>query len=448
VSNYTRANTEVQWFQDDFPGADLHLTKDTEVVVLHTTESTDWPGYDGGAKAPNYTGKPNLKACRIDWRAHFPDEKSSRALRNLAGGVETNTLNAVQVELVGTCDPIHKTTWGTLKAGVDYIYWPNAPRWALNGVGAFLADQHKRHGLKLEALTFQAYPASFGARGATNTVRMSFEQWRAFAGVCGHQHVPENSHGDPGDIDIDTILARAKAITETVKEPDFLAATWNVFHGTPITTLEPILKRLRKANVSLFLIQEGTNPELPAMLGRAGLEAVKQGQNVVAYDLNLWPSIAEKRVVLSDKTFQRANGEESPLVVSPSVILSDRQGRTLTALSYHLPPHVQVGGDVNPGVPKRVEITEDAMATMRDLANAAKTRAILFGGDDNFDERLGVWDKLRMAFTGLRLVQAPNPTHGDRKIDDFRVKGLEPGRGWTPDGGGDHKVHVRGFTWK
>jgi hypothetical protein len=201
VSNYRPADTKAQWFQDDYPGSVIS----PNVVVLHTTEGTTWPGYEGGATAPTYTALPDFAAKRLVWRAHFPDERSSRALRNEAGGVETNTLNVVQVELVGTCDPGSHKRWGD----TPHIYWPEAPHWALRDLAVFLADMHKRHGIKLHAPQFLGYPASYG----DSPVRFAFAQWRDFYGVCGHQHVPENVHGDPGAIDIAKVLriARRKA---------------------------------------------------------------------------------------------------------------------------------------------------------------------------------------------------------------------------------------------
>ena len=71
------------------------------------------------------------------------------------GGVETNTANVIQVELVGTCDPNNRhtmTDWRgvRLRAEVDYIYWPDAPDWALRDLAAFLRDMHDRHGIKLQ----------------------------------------------------------------------------------------------------------------------------------------------------------------------------------------------------------------------------------------------------------------------------------------------------------
>lgn len=216
MSTFRKANTRTQWFQDKYPGAPLNLTADTMVLVIHTTEGTGWPGYDGGAIAPNDTAKPNIKAKQLDWRAHFPDERSSRALQNQAGGVETNTLNAVQVELVGTCDPTHAHRWGSMRAGVDYIYWPDAPDWALLELAEFIADLHHRHGLRLHAPAFKAYPDSFGL---DNGVRMSGTAWSHFAGICGHQHIPENVHGDPGALPIGRILQLARAHAAGAKPP-------------------------------------------------------------------------------------------------------------------------------------------------------------------------------------------------------------------------------------
>lgn len=206
MSNYWRADTKTQWFQDDFPGADLNLTPETMVLVLHTTEGLSWPSYNGGSTAPNYTGMPPIGNRVGTWRAHFPDEKSSRALANLSGGVETNTLNAVQLELIGTCDPKNSKSWGgdsTLIAGKDYVYWPQATSAQLRWLARIIANFNKRHGLKLVApQKFIPYPGSYG----NSHVRLTGTEWRNTVGVVGHQHVPENSHGDPGNIDIDYVL--------------------------------------------------------------------------------------------------------------------------------------------------------------------------------------------------------------------------------------------------
>ena len=45
------------------------------------------------------------------------------------------------------------------------------------------------------------------AKGLTGVGRMTDDEWNAFDGWCGHQHVPENTHWDPGKLDIDSMFA-------------------------------------------------------------------------------------------------------------------------------------------------------------------------------------------------------------------------------------------------
>jgi hypothetical protein len=172
------------------------------VVVLHTTEGGSWPTYSGGANAPHLTAMPDKRARKLVWRQHFPVTMSSRALRNEPGGVETNTLNCIQVELVGSCDPKHRDGYGAL-------YWPDAPEWALRGLAAFLHWAHMEWDVRLDApVLWLPYPESYGNTRA----RFTGVQWRDFYGVCGHQHVPENLHGDPGNLDVHRVLEYAREL--------------------------------------------------------------------------------------------------------------------------------------------------------------------------------------------------------------------------------------------
>ena len=205
---YPGASTTA-WYQDDFRGDPMEVN----VVVLHTTEGRTLPGYDGGATAPNLTAVPDLAAKKLKWYQHFDIETSSRALVNLRGGAETNTLNVCQVELVGTCDPGTHKKWQT--AGQQHIYWPEAPDWALQGVADFLAWMHDQHGVPLSGPSqWPAYPSSYGGTSA----RMSAAEWTAFKGICGHLHVVENVHGDPGAIDFNRLIALAKG-TDIEEDP-------------------------------------------------------------------------------------------------------------------------------------------------------------------------------------------------------------------------------------
>lgn len=196
------------WFADDYKGS----TIDPNVGVVHTTEGTSLPWYDGGAKAPTYTGTPDFAKQRLVWTQHFPDTMSARALRNEAGGVETNTLNCLQIELVGTCDLATSKKWTA--AGRQHIFWPDAPQWALDELAEFVALKYRELGIRIEGpeqvgKAWAAYPASYGKAASQ---RFSFAQWKDFYGWCGHEHVPENDHGDPGALPWAYVETKAKAI--------------------------------------------------------------------------------------------------------------------------------------------------------------------------------------------------------------------------------------------
>lgn len=207
---YPGASTSY-WYGSKYPGSAM----ESNVVVWHSTEGRSLPSYGGGASAPNFTAVPDLTARRLRWYQHFDFDVSSRALQNLRGGVETNTLNVVQVELVGTCDSRHAKTWRlgskTYKAGTDYLYTGDLPDWVVRDLAAFCRWAYEKHGVPLTSgVTFKAYPDSYGANG----VRMSGAKWQSFKGHCGHQHVPENDHGDPGAFPMAAILAAAKGADE------------------------------------------------------------------------------------------------------------------------------------------------------------------------------------------------------------------------------------------
>jgi hypothetical protein len=188
------------YYQGRYPGNAM----EANVGVIHSTEGTSLPSYDGGASAPNLTALPDFLNSKLRWYQHYDIDTSARALVNAPGGVETNTANAVQVELVGTCDPAKRVSWGKLRAGVDYLYWPDAPDWALEGLADFVRWCRDSHNIKAQStVTWKAYPGSYGKN---NGVRFTGAQWNAYYGWLGHQHVPENDHGDPGDLDFARVL--------------------------------------------------------------------------------------------------------------------------------------------------------------------------------------------------------------------------------------------------
>lgn len=217
-SHFPGANTTAQYWAGKFVGSSMN----TNCVCLHTTEGFTWPAYGGGASAPHMTILPNIKAKTVSIRQHFPAGKSSRALVNLSGGVETNTLNVFQIELIGTCDSRYRERWGSKRAGVDYVYWPDAPQWLLEAIApVFRWLDAEWPNFKVADATprgWTRYPESYGLRA---NQRMTFAEWRNAYGIFGHQHVPENTHGDPGNFPIAKLIAAIKGTSEpaTPKPP-------------------------------------------------------------------------------------------------------------------------------------------------------------------------------------------------------------------------------------
>lgn len=198
---YPGASTS-HWWQDHWGGNAM----ETNVLVWHSTEGTSLPDYNDGAAAPNLTAKPDFSAEKLLWHQHFDIDTSARALVNKPGGVETNTLNVCQVEIVGTCDPKTHQRWGS----TQHLYMPELPDWVVRDLARFCAWLHDEHHVPLRSgVEFKAYPGSYGK----NEVRMSSSEWNHFHGHCGHQHVPENAHGDPGALPMSTILRQAKEDT-------------------------------------------------------------------------------------------------------------------------------------------------------------------------------------------------------------------------------------------
>lgn len=172
----------------DPKGRTLSWTETTDPKgCLHTTETSGWPGYQNWSVHPHATilPKPNKG---VEVRQNVPFSRASFSLRNLPGGVQTNTDYVFQFELIGTSE----------KGGPGY-YWPGADdKVLLDLYLKVIKPLSDAYGIPLKAQPFQAYPASYGPRGKTNTVRMSGPAFDNYSGWLGHQNVPENTHGDPG----------------------------------------------------------------------------------------------------------------------------------------------------------------------------------------------------------------------------------------------------------
>jgi hypothetical protein len=126
----------------------------------------------------------------------LPASRSARTLKNLAGGVQTNRLGSVclQVEVIGfAANPFTSILTQDGRAGLGKLV-------------AFA----RAHGIPdvWPAGPPPAYPSGSSPRRT--------DIWVTRAGHYGHSQVPENDHGDPGAIDTRVLFAAAAApITST-----------------------------------------------------------------------------------------------------------------------------------------------------------------------------------------------------------------------------------------
>lgn len=189
------ASVTAQWYYDDFPGGTVFPRLDK--AVLHTTETEGWPGYSGGASAPNITWHPRLGQVR----QHFPNNVSARALKDSADtAVRENRDNVWQCEIVAYSDKKLGDSVGGLWIGdlTDAHY---------TQLARILTQLGAEEGLPLvSTVTWKE-----GATSFYSGVRLSGVAFDAYRGILGHIHVSGNTHWDPGGFRWSKLAAKLTA---------------------------------------------------------------------------------------------------------------------------------------------------------------------------------------------------------------------------------------------
>lgn len=235
------------------------------IIVVHTTEGGSWPGYNGGGYAPHVTIRHTGPI-----RQHIDTAFSAKALVNLPGGVQTNNAGALQVECIGSCDRAYARRHGL-------FYWPEATDDDLEPLARFMAWAHTEHGVPLTTRGLRF--SGTNAYGVNASQRMSFAEWREFSGVCGHQHVPENDHWDPGTMPVARAVELARRIVNGVRIPG---------GGTSVprpTVPAGLVVDGRFGRVTVRALQEWLNAEHGAGLvvdGKAGRKTWRALQTALA----------------------------------------------------------------------------------------------------------------------------------------------------------------------
>jgi hypothetical protein len=238
-------------------------------LVLHTTEGRTVAGaiaaYGNSGAYPHFTVRYGTR----ERFQHVPLSRSATAVANLSGGVETNRWRTVQVEIVGF-------------AGESHFWSDEELEWLGREVLRPIREQ-----VPFE-LTAPAFVGTESGTIATTTAaqRMTAAAWRAFNGVCGHQHVPENHHWDPGRLNITTILNAADGAPvpkEDDMTPDQDSALWEIrnavvarfaAHDSLVAKVDELTAKLEQLEVAQ---SAGVDPDVVKAAVKAALKEGTDG---------------------------------------------------------------------------------------------------------------------------------------------------------------------------
>jgi hypothetical protein len=177
-----------EWTQGNDAGSQVAPVRK---LVIHTTEGSSIEGAVGAYRQNNswphetddYRTGITPRAC-----GHLTPDRAARSLKNRSGGPETNRDGVYQIEVVGFAQQPEGINWA---------------RFGRERVGPLCREL----GIPLTStVVWVAYPSSYGENASQ---RLPGSAWDVYEGLLGHQHVPENDHGDPGAIPIQEILAAA-----------------------------------------------------------------------------------------------------------------------------------------------------------------------------------------------------------------------------------------------
>lgn len=203
----------------------------------------------------------------------------------------------------------------------------------------------------------------------------------------------------------------------------FTAVTYNVNHGSTANDVYAIFRRIRNHAPSIWLLQE-VKPDsgIQELLEEWGLEcAYAEPEFLIAWNPHIWDYVASRRNLMSPTEYWTLN------YALTAILEFKTNKQRVEFMSYHPPAHVQSPND--PSYPKVSKALREIVKKWKRMARKANRGAKIccYAGDDNVDEFKG-WEPpggWEFMLNGpLTQVRAPKGTHGDRKIDDFRIKGL------------------------
>jgi len=153
-------------------------------IVWHTTE-----GHSATGAMHTFTVKKDWPHFTVDENhvyQHIDTSFAARALKHPAGGVETNRMHAVQIELVGQA--AHPKPPALLARAAKLARWIEST-----------------HGIP--KLWPNGYPPPAAGGHDPGRHNRNAAVWKTTGGHYGHCHVPGNIHWDPGTIDVLALMS-------------------------------------------------------------------------------------------------------------------------------------------------------------------------------------------------------------------------------------------------
>lgn len=149
-------------------------------LLLHTTEGTTANGAIGAFRRNNSWPHFTLSFEEKRKIQHLETNVAARSLKNDPDGYDTNRACCVQVEIVGFAT--EAGSWTSEK-----LDW--------------LAERFKE--IQNVFRFVLSYPAF-----AIPAKRFTDKEFVEFAGICGHEHAPDNNHFDPGALKVAYIVSK------------------------------------------------------------------------------------------------------------------------------------------------------------------------------------------------------------------------------------------------
>lgn len=206
-------------------------------LVIHTSEGRTGPGaltaLQNGLLAKRFAYHLGVDLPTRSVDQYVPFDRAASTLRNY-GRVQTNRQGSacIQVCLTGRSAQIHTIPADDLRWLGREVLYPIMKAYSIPEVWATFV------GLEAGVIATPTAPQRFTA-----------DQWVRFSGVCGHQHVPDNDHWDPGRLDVVTIRQGFYQAVELEAAAKEVAPMYS-----PALILEPIAASCQAPQGGVWLV--------------------------------------------------------------------------------------------------------------------------------------------------------------------------------------------------